>query len=349
MPISVRRKSGVPLYVQVKNQIEKLVRMGVWEEGARLPTERELASTLGISRNTVSAAYRQLERDGLLTSHQGRGTFVAQVGGLPEDRVERLQRVVDLALNETLEMGLSPEDFVRMAQARASERLEMLRLIKVCFIECNTEQLEYFSKELELGSGVTIVPLLMEELLTRPEEVRGRLQGVDLVVTTFFHLEEVKEHLSGFDVMGIALDPVVETIVRIARLPRRRRVGLVCLSRQFADRVRKSISNAGINHLELVVTTTRDEEELKRVLEGVQAVIASPGRCREVERLVPGGMEIIEFIYRPDAGSINLLRSVLLERKQQRWPASPVVPGQGRRGVGEGGKVGWRGQDAVQR
>ena len=317
MPISVERKTGVPLYVQVKHQVERLVRNGVWEKGRKLPTERELAMALGVSRNTVSAAYRRLELEGLLVSRQGCGTFVSDRGERPARARERLERVVDAALDEALALGFEPGEFARMAVARAAEREEVLRHLRVCFVECNREQLDYFSKELELGSGVHILPLMMDDLRRGGEGVRAMLDGVDLVVTTFFHLEEVRGFLPGFDVVGIALDPQMDTIVRIARLPRTK-AGLVCISTGFADRVLKSMANAGINHLEVDVTTTRDEAELRRFLAGVRVVVTSPGRRKEVERLSSPGTEIIEFIYTPDAGSIHLLKSVLIERREQR-------------------------------
>ena len=49
--LELNHKSGVPLYVQLKQQISNLISAEVWESGFKLPTERELAETLGISRN----------------------------------------------------------------------------------------------------------------------------------------------------------------------------------------------------------------------------------------------------------------------------------------------------------
>lgn len=323
VPIAIQRRSGIPLYIQVKDQVEKLIRLGIWEKGRKLPTERQLATALGVSRNTVSAAYRELEREGVVLARQGSGTFVCEAGYADEDRSHRLGRMIDLVLDEALDMGLGPDEFLNVARTRAEERQRLMLRLRVAFVECNREQLDYFSKELQLGSGVGIVPVLLDDLRGKREEVRRAAGGIDLVVTTLFHLDEVRGFFPDVQVLGIALDPDMETMVRIARLPSRRRVGLVCLSVDFADRVRKSIANAGINHLDFAVTTSRDEEQLQRFLAGVQVAIASPGRRREVERLVAAGTEVIEFVYRPDAGSISMLRSALLDRRHR--PASDAV------------------------
>jgi len=334
--ISIERETGVPLYLQLKRQVERLVRAGVWEEGRKVPTERELAATLGVSRHTVSASYKQLQEEGLLVSRQGCGTFVASGVGPAGQGAEQLERVVDLALDEALALGMSVEDFLEVASERARARKDLLRHIQVAFVECNREQLDYFAKEIELGSGVSIAPVLIEDLRNDPFRSRNLLSRADLVVTTFFHLDEVRKALPDQEVVGIALDPLMETMVRLARIPPGCRVGLVCLSERFAGRVKKSMANVGLDAHDLVFTTTKDRRRLKKFIDGLQVAITSPGRRREVEEIADGDIEIVEFIYRPDAGSINLLRSALWERKRAmvegRSPRPRSRPGDEKRG-----------------
>jgi len=88
----------------------------------------------------------------------------------------------------------------------------------------------------------------------------------------------------------------------------------VCIYEEFGDRVRKSIENAGID-LKISGTITKDSEELDRFVKQADTIIVSPGRRREVERLMRKNTEIIEFMYRPDAGSVNLLKSVIMEER----------------------------------
>src|SRR6058998_40617 len=65
-----------PIYVQIADRIEQDVAGGVLLTGSRLPTQRELAEDLGITTVTVTRAYREAARRGLLASTVGRGTFV---------------------------------------------------------------------------------------------------------------------------------------------------------------------------------------------------------------------------------------------------------------------------------
>lgn len=317
----LQRRGGLPIYLQVKRKIESLIASGHWEKGQRLPTERSLASELGVSRNTVSLAYRQLEAEGLISSRQGRGTFVAEADDILrlENKRERLSRLIDSCLEDAITLGVSPEEFLLVAEKRVEERQKLLAEIEIAFVECNREQLDYFSKELELGTGVKVVPVLTDDLSSGEPASCASIADADLVVTTFFHLDEVRNLFPGRtdDILGIALDPAIDSIVRIARLTAGTRVLLVCLSERFAERIKKSMELAGITELDVEVTTDRDSEAIRGRLRDKKAVIVSPGRLKEVASMVKRGTQVIEFIYKPDAGSVNLLRSSVLEHRRK--------------------------------
>ena len=73
--------SGVPTYVQLVQQVQQALQLGLLEPGDRLPTAQQVVSSLAINPNTVLKAYRELERDGLVRARPGVGTFI--VGRLP--------------------------------------------------------------------------------------------------------------------------------------------------------------------------------------------------------------------------------------------------------------------------
>ncbi len=77
--------NGIPIYVQLREQILAAVGRGELAPGARLPTMRQVAVQLGIDLNTVQRAYGELEREGILTMTQGRGSFVAETPPAPRD------------------------------------------------------------------------------------------------------------------------------------------------------------------------------------------------------------------------------------------------------------------------
>ncbi|HHV79987.1 MAG TPA: GntR family transcriptional regulator [Firmicutes bacterium] len=314
--ICLSKRSGTPIYLQISSEVKRLIETEVWPKGHRLPTERELAKALGVSRNTVSQAYRELEAEGIITSRQGRGTFVASGGSalVRSTKRERLLRMIDLSLEEAMDLGFSLDEFAAMVQSRCREKKEVFRHMRVGFVECNREQLDSFSRQIQLGAGVTIQPLLLDDL--RNGLSVDCIKTMDLIVTTFFHLNEVRSLTANWaHVIAIALNPEPQTLVRIARLKRGSKVGLICITEAFARGVVASIREAGILDLEFRFSTARGDKDLRGVLQEVSAVIVSPGRRKQVERLIPAGMELIEFEYVPDPVSISLLKSVILEKK----------------------------------
>src|SRR5215470_5782746 len=76
LPLHLQPESHVPLYVQLRDQLRALVHAGDLRPGDRIPASRELANMLGVHRTTVANAYAELESEGLIQGHVGRGTFI---------------------------------------------------------------------------------------------------------------------------------------------------------------------------------------------------------------------------------------------------------------------------------
>ena len=105
MNFSLDTKSGVPYYRQIIEQVKYGISRGELGPGDRLPTVRRLAVELSVNPNTVIRAYREMEIEGTVETHQGSGTFVGN--RKPEiDRVER-QRMLDQILTELLARATS--------------------------------------------------------------------------------------------------------------------------------------------------------------------------------------------------------------------------------------------------
>ena len=88
----VRRRGGEPLALQIVRYVQELIEAGHVGPGTRLPSSRMLARTLGVSRNTVLAAYEELTARGLVRSRRGAAMYAdlpASVPGLDVHRVMR--------------------------------------------------------------------------------------------------------------------------------------------------------------------------------------------------------------------------------------------------------------------
>src|SRR6516165_12828910 len=106
-------KSGVPIYRQIQDQIRYGVASGLLTPGEQLPTVRALAVELSVNPNTVIKAYSELEREGLLTTEQGSGTFVSaqpNISVANESRESKLESLCSEFLAHAARYGFSSED-----------------------------------------------------------------------------------------------------------------------------------------------------------------------------------------------------------------------------------------------
>ncbi|MBA7499614.1 hypothetical protein ES704_02359 [subsurface metagenome] len=325
MKIEIDKKSGIPLYLQIKHQIKKLLESDDLKEGEQLPTERDLSESLQVSRNTVSMAYKELVLENIILSIPGRGTFPNPktskfTKSKTNNNLSKIEEIIDVTINEALELNFELGEFRKIVNKRIEEKEKLLKNINIAFIECNQEQLYFFSKGIELGTGISIIPILIDEIYNEPDIFRERIKSIDLVVTTFFHYDEVKKYLADQKqrVLAIALDPLMETMVNIAHLSSKdKSIGLVCITDKFAQRVFQSIRQAGIKFSSFKFTISHDTNEVKKFLINTDIVITSPGRKKEVEKLISPQIPLIEFVYVPDKGSMSMLKLAILDIKRE--------------------------------
>ena len=120
----VDQGSGVPPYLQLTRQVRHAVRFGLVVPGDQLPTVRDVVATVAINPNTVLKAYRELEREGLIGSRPGQGTFVvATLPGPSLRSLVALRRSVDRWVGQAQAEGLDAEAIVSLvddALARAA-------------------------------------------------------------------------------------------------------------------------------------------------------------------------------------------------------------------------------------
>ena len=126
MPVvlTVDPRSGVPIYLQVIEQIKRSVALGVLATGEQLPTVKQLALDLTINPNTVAKAYRELERDGVIDTAPGRGSFVKSNGVADSTKAaarDVARDVMDAAVREAKSIGLQADD-VRTLVAESIDR-----------------------------------------------------------------------------------------------------------------------------------------------------------------------------------------------------------------------------------
>ncbi len=122
MQIHITASDGVPIYLQVVNQIKYLVAAGRLVAGEELPPIRTLAEKLVVNPNTIARAYRELEMAGIVEKRRTAGTYVSDQGS-PLARRERMKILtdrIDQLLAEAAHMDVSLDEVLRLVQQRYS-------------------------------------------------------------------------------------------------------------------------------------------------------------------------------------------------------------------------------------
>ncbi|MCK4997994.1 MAG: GntR family transcriptional regulator [Anaerohalosphaera sp.] len=317
LQITIERKRGVALYTQIKESIYEAIAQTPHNRRIVLPPQRDLATRLGVSRNTVSMAYAELEREGIVASYVGKGTVVLRGLNEAESHSRRmlLSKNIKHSVEEALSMGFTLDDYRDYVEAFLKEKEEQFCHIRLVFVECNNEQLKYFSEHLVPDPGVAVVPLLLKDIRSKSKEIIAELKNADCVVTSFYHKEELENLLpeTGPPLVGIYLQPEMPTIVKIARIPAESSIGLIASSKQFLDEMYRNLEKMNIDLNRVRVYFKRDNpEQLRQFISSIDEVIVSPSRKEEVGRMA-GDKDVVEFLFAPDKASINSIRVALLE------------------------------------
>lgn len=117
--LHISPNSGVPVYLQIEQQIKQAIASGILCAGEALPSTRRTAAELRINPNTVARAYTELEREGVIRTVPGGGTFVADLAALAPRllKAEKLRRLRPLARQfaiEAVQLRVSAEDLHKL-------------------------------------------------------------------------------------------------------------------------------------------------------------------------------------------------------------------------------------------
>jgi GntR family transcriptional regulator len=118
--VHISANDGVPIYLQIVNQIKYLVAAGRLSAGDELPPIRALAEQLVINPNTVARAYRELELAGIVEKRRTAGTYVTDQGSplARRERIKLLTQRIDLLLAEARHVNISIDEVIKLVEQR---------------------------------------------------------------------------------------------------------------------------------------------------------------------------------------------------------------------------------------
>ncbi len=124
----LNQSSGIPLYLQLMEQVKHAVETGALHEGDQLPTIRKLAEDLVMNPNTVARAYRELEHMGVIEVKHGSGAFIKESAAGRSPLIHKGQSVMQSTIGRLVSLGLTEDELRRvfeneLAQAKGQRLL----------------------------------------------------------------------------------------------------------------------------------------------------------------------------------------------------------------------------------
>ena len=257
--------------------------LGILQPQGKLPSTRALADELGVDWRVVLAAYRELEREGLVELRERSGIYFAPPGRAADVTAARPEHarlvrwVADL-----LSQGLGRGVPVPALADRLHDWTRTLRLSAVG-IECNDDQAAALCAELRADYGLETVAADVDALLAAAELPRA-VRRADLLVTTPFHAGEVKAIAERAGKPWVAVSLRADVYAEIARLLPGGPVYFVVTDPRFAAKLGRIFANtAGAENLRALVVT---RDDIAQIPAAAPTYVTRPAR----ERLVAAAL-----------------------------------------------------------
>lgn len=308
------RSLPIPVGVQLRGQIEYGIACGDIPRGRRLPSVRELSSTLSVAPATVSQVYKELLQEGLIETVLGKGTYVTNTpAGAPARDLTALHRAVDELIERARVLGYELNELAHLVQLKASTYRppQPVELVFVGIFPDATrayvEELQKFLRPTDRLSAVTL-----EELEARPER-RAQAAQADLVVT-LGHREGAVRKLLGSTrpLTSVNFLPSEATRTALAALDPQVRLGVVATFPEFLSTMKGGVLRYA-PHVYEMRSSPLGGSELTDLLAWSEVVVYATG-SEAVAAAVPQGVDTFEYRHTPEPRSVETTLLPLVEK-----------------------------------
>ncbi len=303
------KNSRTPLYEQIREQIISALHVGRMQQGHKLPSVRQFARVHQVNPKTIHRIYQRLASDGYVQLRAGSGAYIGPIhrGILDGDRLLSMHRFFQHSVEECGRMGVDPQTAAQMFASFVSR--QALWNAQIAVVEENREHLDLLAHELRTSLGVRATPILLRSLQSNPD---GALTKARIVVTTDFHFEAVRK-LSQRPVLQVQLHPdFAPTLMRAAESG--------CLLMVVSDAsgmgpFLRALSLLGLSpgaSKRIHLVEAHDPVRLRREALRADSLYVSPLVEKDVEALLPAGVQRLSFEHHIAPESLDLIEAAFL-------------------------------------
>ncbi len=232
--INIDKQSDFPIYQQIIQCVLEAVKDGSLKPGDKLPTEKELCFENDIARGTVRKAYDKLQKDGIITITQGKGTFVQK------ERANLTSAdIIDKYLEQLLALSFSLDDIALFISDKLQERGKPKTDVYLCIVDNCVEILDALECSLKRFSFPKKRFLIRDIIENGFQEVGS----TSVILTLPQNIQSLEKLLPEWKsrLIPVSAGLSQNTLKNLANLPSNAKVAMLCQSRHFAEVIRREI------------------------------------------------------------------------------------------------------------
>ena len=303
-----------PIYKQLIDEILAKIRSGELRPGEKLPTERSLAQQLYVSRGTIKKAYKELADNNIIEIIQGSGTYVYAEKKLYDGGMRKQATNMINSLLDRLEFWDFPiEEIETLFHMCITHRTRANRPVRCAMIDCNSESLGIFKRQMSYLSDITLSAILVDSVIM-DDTPDALLADYDLIFTTETHYGQVTECLkiSPENLFSVSEALSQQCIISISTLPQNSSIGIVTSSNKFANLICEELERFCPLPSPLCIHFDVDVDSILQFIQKYDTIIISPNSAilepgfsdSRLQSFYDRGGRLIPFDYMIDRGSL---------------------------------------------
>jgi len=317
----IDKNSKIPLYLQLKDLIKFYISTGSIRDRQKLPGVVHLAEELGINFDTVRKAYKELEKEKLISMKRGKGSYAT----VHRDMMKKIRPgsslesefhldpidEVKLGIKRLLQSGKNLEEVKRIIDQALNEAVLERSEKFVIFTECNRLQVKEISKLLKESLNLRIKPVLLNELRGELRKIAGNQDQLIAIITTGFHMNEVY-NIAGetpVDVFLLITSMSPETRRKLNTFDKNTRFGFICRDSGsialYKDLLRSEISE----ELNISCCIWSDEPAVEAMLNTVDVLLVTPPVYKDVKRKAARKVPVINVFDWVEPMSLKMVQN----------------------------------------
>lgn len=234
--ISINRtkETETPVFKQIADLLLRNIELGLLKPGEKLPTEREVSLRCGVARGTAKNAFKQLEKDKIIETIQGSGSYVRKGQGALEYRQKKeALELIAATIKKIRAMDVSDQEIFDLFQTYLNSASD--NTIRIAIVDNNLEAMLNLSNQLSSLFPHISLSILILESVTMTIGPEHLFDSFDFIIVDSAHYLDLLRLSPGSHekIVETVISPAQSTLVAITALNRDSRIGIICRTNAF--------------------------------------------------------------------------------------------------------------------